>query len=888
MKIQLKRSSILENGVAKEPTAGQMEYGELAVNYNENDISIFTKDSDNNIRRVGGSVNKGSGEPGDPGSTPGDWYFDITNSILYYWDGSKWEEVQAVSKLIGGDGIEITTATSGTTFTVDLAGGDDGLEFVGGQLKATIASSSEYGVVKIGNGLDGGSDGIIKARNTISVGETPPSTNLNQGDLWWNSNEDNGRLYLYYEDANTQQWIDASPQGGNLEQEQADELYISKKNDDTAAGNINFTKNIYVGQALGIGTTAPDAALRVSLNATDTTTYFWGGGTRGLRINDETISNEGDHTKFFKSSASGTYSFNNLNGELIRINAAGNLGIGTDNPKTKVHLQQSSDAGADGIRLANKLNTGGFTQWIDGSDRFNVGFTVSSADYPTTSNITVTSEGKVGVGSLNPIASLDVVADTGPSPQVSVRSGVSGKDGILAFPLSGASKGSIITNKELTFHTSTTSNDTNERVRITTEGNVGIGTDSPDANLDIKGVSGTNPGDNAYLQFTGANPLFAFRSSNGSNSLSLDRNWASAWNEVLSINRSDGYIGIGTNSPEGLVHARTNGCRIIAESTSNSPGKFIANSNRLPNAINGQLIGQWNGNEVTRIDLRNGVDDINKTDGAIAFSTANGGQAVERIRITSNGYLGIGTSEPNAAVEIYGTTAQNSRLRVTRDDAYGEVGVINTDTFISAGGTNSNNGSLLFYAGGGERARFDTSGNFLIGTDATYPVATGSNVQVVIERHVSAFVARRSDSVGAIIALAKSRSNDDTTTLVAAGDALGEIRFSGADGTDLASQGGRITCLVDGTPGVDDMPGRLVFSTTPLGASTPVERMRITKDGRVGIGASPGNGEAIRLKGEVNQTTSYGILTVTDILPKDDGTKVAYRSFYSRPLKMQR
>ena len=172
---------------------------------------------------------------------------------------------------------------------------------------------------------------------------------------------------------------------------------------------------------------------------------------------------------------------------------------------------------------------------------------------------------------------------------------------------------------------------------------------------DIKGVSGTNPGDNAYLQFTGANPLFAFRSSNGSNSLSLDRNWASAWNEVLSINRSDGYIGIGTNSPEGLVHARTNGCRIIAESTSNSPGKFIANSNRLPNAINGQLIGQWNGNEVTRIDLRNGVDDINKTDGEIAFSTANGGQAVERIRITSNGYLGIGTSEPNAAVEIYGT-----------------------------------------------------------------------------------------------------------------------------------------------------------------------------------------------------------------------------------------
>ena len=270
MKIQLKRSSILENGVAKEPTAGQMEYGELAVNYNENDISIFTKDSDNNIRRVGGSINKGSGEPENPGNTPGDWYFDITNGILFYWDGSGWQEVQAVGKLIAGDGIEITTATTGSTFAVDLAGGDDGLEFDSGKLKATIASESEFGVVKIGAGVIA-DDGVIKAKNTITVGENPPAINLKQGDLWWNSNEDNGRLYVYYEDENTQQWIDASPQGGNLEQDQADTLYLSKKNDDTAAGNITFDKNIYVKQTASIGGTA--AAPKIELNATGSASF---------------------------------------------------------------------------------------------------------------------------------------------------------------------------------------------------------------------------------------------------------------------------------------------------------------------------------------------------------------------------------------------------------------------------------------------------------------------------------------------------------------------------------------------------------------------------------------------------------------------------------------
>ena len=42
--------------------------------------------------------------------------------------------------------------------------------------------------------------------------------------------------------------------------------------------------------------------------------------------------------------------------------------------------------------------------------------------------------------------------------------------------------------------------------------------------------------------------------------------------------------------------------------------------------------------------------------------------------------------------------------------------------------------------------------------------------------------------------------------------------------------------FVDGTPGANDMPGRLVFSTTADGASSPTERMRITSDGQIRIG----------------------------------------------------
>ena len=52
MKIQLKRSNVLDNGAAKAPSAAQMEYGELAVNYSSIDPVLFIKDSTNNIVRL--------------------------------------------------------------------------------------------------------------------------------------------------------------------------------------------------------------------------------------------------------------------------------------------------------------------------------------------------------------------------------------------------------------------------------------------------------------------------------------------------------------------------------------------------------------------------------------------------------------------------------------------------------------------------------------------------------------------------------------------------------------------------------------------------------------------------------------------------------------------
>ena len=92
----------------------------------------------------------------------------------------------------------------------------------------------------------------------VTVGETPPSTPAD-GDLWWNSSDDSGRLYVYYDEGpdGSQQWVEASPQGDTLTESDADDLYLSKVSDDTAEGEI-----IRFESGLGIGTQPPGWRLR--------------------------------------------------------------------------------------------------------------------------------------------------------------------------------------------------------------------------------------------------------------------------------------------------------------------------------------------------------------------------------------------------------------------------------------------------------------------------------------------------------------------------------------------------------------------------------------------------------------------------------------------------
>lgn len=155
------------------------------------------------------------------------------------------------------------------------------------------------------------------------------------------------------------------------------------------------------------------------------------------------------------------------------------------------------------------------------------------------------------------------------------------------------------------------------------------------------------------------------------------------------------------------------------------------------------------------------------------------------------------------------------------------------------------NDSLAVSTAGVQRWTIDSSGRNLIGHTTALAIddLQGAGLQVYgTSEFAGVSISRWSnDAVGAAIALGKSRSGSiGTTTVVQSGDALGAIRFSGADGSDVVSVGAEIRAEVDATPGNNDVPGRLVFATTADGGAAVTDRLILDSTGVLKPSANDG------------------------------------------------
>ena len=164
-----------------------------------------------------------------------------------------------------------------------------------------------------------------------------------------------------------------------------------------------------------------------------------------------------------------------------------------------------------------------------------------------------------------------------------------------------------------------------------------------------------------------------------------------------------------------------------------------------------------------------------------------------------------------------------------------------TDTAIRFADTNI----ITAETAGTERLRITPQGRYLINTN---PTGTGRNArlgansfnplfQLETQENTAALQVTRIQDVSnpARLILQTARGTSASPTIAQDDDQTGQIVFSAYDGSNFTNTA-QIRSEVDGTPGDGDMPGNLIFGTTSDGSQVAAERLRITSEGKVGVG----------------------------------------------------
>jgi hypothetical protein len=242
------------------------------------------------------------------------------------------------------------------------------------------------------------------------------------------------------------------------------------------------------------------------------------------------------------------------------------------------------------------------------------------------------------------------------------------------------------------------------------------------------------------------------------------------------------------------------------------------------------------------------------------------------MRLDTSGNLGIGTASPAAKLDVTGfaRTTTGAVFQGASNLASGaglEVGY-NTGSSYSFLQSYDRTGSAYrairlvgstidFDIANSVKATIDSSGRLLVGDTTTRSVltktielssaGTSTNQGAII---VNQYVAAGNAVNTGYLTFQRSGSGTlGTNSIVASGDRLGMVRFTGANGTDYTSAA-EIYAEVDGTPGASsDMPGRIIFATTGDNAGTATERARITSGGNLLVGTTTASNRILYTKG---------------------------------------
>jgi len=404
--------------------------------------------------------------------------------------------------------------------------------------------------------------------------------------------------------------------------------------------------------------------------------------------------------------------------ERMRITSGGDVGIGTSSPASQLEVRSSNDVQIKAVKTGTaQFNIGADSvayAYSDSAMAFRVGGSGNG-----TERMRIDSSGNVIVNGTSTPYGIFHVNYSASNSAISARNGsavgtyaVIGDSNALIGGLNTSSQTG--TNALLSLDSANGTRfvtNSAERMRITSAGNVGIGTSSPSFPLDVVGFSRTTV---QYILDAGAsspNTTTPALFSPASGVLGI----CNGGSERMRID-SSGNCGIGTSSPGNRLHVQGSG----------DISRFTNGSVSLYNYSDSNGLGWFTGTGAAGTGVY-----YNNTSSYQAFHT-NGS---EKMRIDSSGNVGIGTSTPGTKFNVTGGSIRNVNtngiLEFANGNTAGGAKIAAYNAALTA------NGYMAFEGYSIEYGRFDSSGNFGIGTNgpgAKLEVFSASDLAVRIHK----------------------------------------------------------------------------------------------------------------------------------------------------------